>query len=854
MVLVLGALVASVGCVAPVPAQAASPQLASPQVASNTTSLPAGHQVVYLQLAASNPTELQRLASAHRLSGAERTRRFAAAQPSVATRTRVEQLARAAGLRVMQSNGLSVTAEGTPSRVAAFVGDRAAAARSKNAAIPASLRGLVSGISGGNAPGVRLHPMAAPLTYASPTFSDLTTRYAGVNGTPAGGQALTIATIQLSGWDDAALSHFATSNGLPDPVASGQYTPVAVAPLAAADVTVVSGGGDQEVALDQEALLATAPHANQRVYFAQNNLSGSFADAVTKVAAEAAAYHIVALSISWGSCEANWGPDMAGMHNALLAAKAAGVTVFAASGDSGKYDCYDTQTSQGAAPVVTDIGVDYPASDPLVVAVGGTSVFTTAETAWSDPQLDRPWGSGGGTSAIWQAPAWQVGASARNVPDIAANADASSGPPVYLPYPNNPSGFAWMSGGGTSIASPLMAAMFTNTLAQAGFTTGIGDIHTYLYQNPPTGSFADVTFGGDNSTSGPSSAAWAASAGYDRATGLGTPRWNILKVAYLYTPVLRYNAYTTTGSVDVSAAVSSQVTYDAYRYGVGTAPTIDPLAACPTTGTLTATPAATITSLPFGSNNIWFTAQVTVNNAPTCYLVQGTVVYDITAPTASVSTAGYSIAVPFTASTSFTLKALSVDTGGAGMLRTEYHGRYIAATAPTRSFGPYGSVGSMGTATSKVLTLGAGREYCFQVRAVDRAGNTSAWSKDFCTTTAIDDRSLTRSNWGWTQGVASGWQSGTKTSTPYSYRTLTFGTATTRVRQIGITAQRCSTCGSVKVYVGATLIGTVNTMGATKFPVLYTFPRRSAALVGQVRLVTQSARPVAIDSLLLVSH
>jgi hypothetical protein len=848
-VLVMGSLIASIGWVGTLSVGAAAPTLAT---TSSTAALPAGHHVVYLQLAAANPAELQRLAAEHRLSAAERRRRFVAAQPSAATRTRVEQLARAAGLRVMQSNSLSVTAEGTPSRVAAFVGDRAAAARSKSAAIPASLRGLVSGISGGNAPGVRMHPMAAPLVYASPTFSDLTTRYAGVNGTPAGGQALTIATIQLSGWDDSALTHFATSNRLPDPVASGQYTAVPVAPLTAADVAVASGGGDVEVALDQEALLATAPHANQRVYFAQNNLGGSFADAVTKVAAEAATYHIVALSISWGSCEANWGPEMTGMHNALTAAKAAGVTVFAASGDSGKYDCYDTQS--GLDPSVNDIGVDYPASDPLVVAVGGTSVFTTTETAWSDPQFDRPWGSGGGTSSNWAAPSWQVGASARNLPDIAANADAQSGPPVYLPDSASISGFSWMSGGGTSIASPLMAAMFTNTLAQAGFTTGIGDIHTYLYQNPPAGSFADITTGGDNSVNGPSSAAWAATAGYDRATGLGTPRWNILKVAYLYTPVLRYSAYTTTGSVDVTAAVSSQVTYDTYRYGTGTAPSVDPLAACPATGTLTGTPAVTISSLPLGVTNIWFTAQVTVNSAPTCYLAQGTVVYDITTPTAAVNTAGYSSAVPFTASTSFTLKSLSADAGGAGLLRTEYHYRYIAATAAVRSFGPYSPVGSMGTATSKVLSLGAGREYCFQVRAVDRAGNTSGWSKDFCTTTAIDDRSLTRANWGWTQGVASGWQSGTKTSTPYSYRTLTFGTATTRVRQIGITAQRCSTCGSVKVYVGSTLIGTVNTMGATKFPVLYTFPRRSAVLVGQVRLVTQSARPVAIDNLLLVSH
>ena len=63
--------------------------------------------------------------------------------------------------------------------------------------------------------------------------------------------------------------------------------------------------------------------------------------------------------------------------------------------------------------------------------------------------------------------------------DIAANADAASGPPVYLPDSQSINGFSWMSGGGTSIASPLMAAMFTNTLAQAGFTTGIGHSFTW---------------------------------------------------------------------------------------------------------------------------------------------------------------------------------------------------------------------------------------------------------------------------------------------------------------------------------------------------------------------------------------
>ena len=83
--------------------------------------------------------------------------------------------------------------------------------------------------------------------------------------------------------------------------------------------------------------------------------------------------------------------------------------------------------------------VNYPASDPLVTAVGGTALSHIDGTSFEE----RPWSSpqggatGGGVSAYNPVPAWQTGAgvpqsvnpgggSGRGVPDIAGNAaDAS---------------------------------------------------------------------------------------------------------------------------------------------------------------------------------------------------------------------------------------------------------------------------------------------------------------------------------------------------------------------------------------------------------------------------------------------
>ena len=104
---------------------------------------------------------------------------------------------------------------------------------------------------------------------------------------------------------------------------------------------------------------------------------------------------------------------------------AQGQSIFAAAGDSGAYD--DGLT----------LSVDDPASQPLVVGVGGTTLTTNAdgsynsETTWSTGNGPGNSGGGGGISSVWAIPTWQQGVlgagsegstTMRNVPDVALDA------------------------------------------------------------------------------------------------------------------------------------------------------------------------------------------------------------------------------------------------------------------------------------------------------------------------------------------------------------------------------------------------------------------------------------------------
>ena len=131
----------------------------------------------------------------------------------------------------------------------------------------------------------------------------------------------------------------------------------------------VAGGtstvsGADEVTLDVEEVVGAAPGLDRAyVYVAPTN--GSIAQVVNAIVAGQATTHVHVISDSWGLCEAAMSP--AGVEanaHALQLAAVAGISVFAASGDDGSYDCF-------GFPMLS---VDDPASEPWATGVGGTAL------------------------------------------------------------------------------------------------------------------------------------------------------------------------------------------------------------------------------------------------------------------------------------------------------------------------------------------------------------------------------------------------------------------------------------------------------------------------------------------------
>ena len=173
-----------------------------------------------------------------------------------------------------------------------------------------------------------------------------------------------------------------------------------------------------------------------------------------------------------------------------------GVAITASSGDGG-------------------YGVEYPAASQYVTAVGGTSLKTASnnrgwtESVWSTSSTE---GAGSGCSAYDAKPSWQTdtGCSKRTVADVSAVADPATGVAVYETY----GATGWEVYGGTSVASPLIAAVF----ADAGAPT-TNYPAADLYAHPS--ALNDVTKG-KTATCTPAYLC-EAETGYDGPTGLGTP-------------------------------------------------------------------------------------------------------------------------------------------------------------------------------------------------------------------------------------------------------------------------------------------------------------------------------------------
>jgi kumamolisin len=278
---------------------------------------------------------------------------------------------------------------------------------------------------------------------------------------------------------------------------------------------------DAEVTLDIDVAGSVANGARLILYFAPNTEKGLIDGVTTAIYDSTNAPSV--LSISWGSAELDgWAPTASLMNNLSMMfreAAAVGITVVACTLDSGS----DCGVGDGKAHVA------YPASDPWVLACGGTTITTPAnhkfeEVVWNDDGV-----TGGGISVIFPLPAWQqkLGVppsindgktKGRGIPDVAGYANGYS-----IELYGKPAGSLW----GTSEAAPLYAGLIAQLNAELGYC--IGYINPTLYECYGTGVFHPVAGGGSNSFSfaeadgsRQSSPGYTSNSGWNACTGLGS--------------------------------------------------------------------------------------------------------------------------------------------------------------------------------------------------------------------------------------------------------------------------------------------------------------------------------------------
>jgi hypothetical protein len=252
-----------------------------------------------------------------------------------------------------------------------------------------------------------------------------------------------------------------------------------------------NSGWALETALDVEWAHAMAPGASIDLIEASNSSLGSLLSAVNYARNLA---NVSVVSMSWGAGE--FASETAYDNYFTTPAGHIGITFVASSGDAGA-------------------GTTWPSVSPNVLAVGGTSLSTSAsgayasETAWS--------GSSGGVSSFESEPSYQQSVQstgARTTPDVAFNADPNSGYAVYdsVPYAGES---GWFEVGGTSAGAPQWAALIA-IADQGRAISGQGTLanaQSTLY-SLPSGDFHDITSGSNGYT---------ATAGYDLVTGRGSP-------------------------------------------------------------------------------------------------------------------------------------------------------------------------------------------------------------------------------------------------------------------------------------------------------------------------------------------
>ena len=429
--------------------------------------------------------------------------------------------------------------EGAPANVASAFGVAVHDYRSRSGqvfyasaqqpSVPAPVRGEVTAL--GRILGYRPHPHVAkpanlPLDVpkGALTPDQLLTTYnaSPLSAAGLGGQGINVVLFEglhTDGYTQEELDTFATTMGLP------KFTPQVLPPGAKPGPKV-----EGEATMDLEVVHAIAPFAHLVVIDA-DSMQGSLFAAITnmfELADRQVPGAVWSSSIGFG-CDTDskfTAADLAPVRQALATAETHGTSALDASGDTAGFDCKASNGDWDTPPGPSDRGLDVFASLPEMTDVGGTSVSTDdngtwlAEETWIDSPMTQ--GTGGGVSHLFDRPPWQTvsspeDATKRLTPDVAADADPTTGMKIYCSC-NPPPG--WSAGGGTSQSAPiwagLTALMDQYLLAHGGHA--LGALNPLLYQVNAHGAlpaFHDVAAGGNG--------IYNAGTGFDLTTGLGTP-------------------------------------------------------------------------------------------------------------------------------------------------------------------------------------------------------------------------------------------------------------------------------------------------------------------------------------------
>ncbi|GJF29432.1 hypothetical protein KNE206_21320 [Kitasatospora sp. NE20-6] len=346
-----------------------------------------------------------------------------------------------------------------------------------------------------------------------------------LNGIADGASGSTIAIMSLENYDTRAAASWQSCNNTKTTVTNipvGGFVP------AAPDTANGEGG---ETALDVDTIASLAPGASILVYQGVNSGQGVI-DTYQKIVNDNRAQVV---SISWGRCEAERDSGRENAMNLILQQAAAqGQSVVAASGDSGSTDCNGSGLNENV------LNTDSPASQPYVTGVGGTSHSGLGTYPGPISVWNRSGGSGGGglstrwalsdTDFPWNAQhdaqysnvcSAGTGQSCRQVPDVSALADPDHGYLIFTDYDSDNTLWANIYGG-TSAAAPLWASLvaLANASTNCAANGPVGFLNPILHKLDGS-VFNDVTIG-NNDISG--SGKYNAHAGYDLASGLGSPK------------------------------------------------------------------------------------------------------------------------------------------------------------------------------------------------------------------------------------------------------------------------------------------------------------------------------------------